>query len=334
MDRACVVVALEGDSPGGPAPARDPVDLGLAAPVGGEDERAAVRGPVRLGVDGRVVGQAQELAGGDVEDVDVRVAVAREREGEARPVGRPGRGAVDAFEGGDALAPPARQVLDVDGRAAVLEGDVGEPAPVRGPGRGQDGLPRLEDGVGVGPVAVGNLERVAPVARGPAGLGDVGDAGGEGAPLSRQLLVDQVRHLVGSAAQGVVARRYGVPGELLSLEHVEEMELDAVRTALGPHPADHQVLGAELAPVAEVHLARLRGARRQVALRDGCEAAGTGQVRCDDLRDVYGQRPGGGERHDGDRLRPLGALGDADRENRRGLPRARGQQGHGPQDLQ
>ncbi len=51
------------------------VDLRAAAAVRGKHQRTAVRRPAGLGIDGRMLRQARQRAGAEVEQIDFRIAV-------------------------------------------------------------------------------------------------------------------------------------------------------------------------------------------------------------------------------------------------------------------
>ena len=112
------------------------IDLRSAAPVRSEVQALALGRPGRLCVDGRIIGDARQALGGQVEHEDVEVAGAA-RQGQCEPasIWREGGRPVHACAGGN-LAPFARaHALHEHGSNPVLERHIGQPLAVRRPGR-------------------------------------------------------------------------------------------------------------------------------------------------------------------------------------------------------
>ena len=185
------VEAALGDAPDVRALRVHHVDLCRAAAIRHEGDLAARGRPRRLGIDPRMRGHPAERTGGHVQDVDLRVAVLRQREGHRSPIRAPRGRAVDAEVAGEELHGAAlEREHAVEVRIAAHERRERERARVGAPRRRHvDGLVRGEGGH-AHPVVVHELELLHAALRADERDLGVGDAG-----LAREL----EHHLVGDA---------------------------------------------------------------------------------------------------------------------------------------
>ena len=314
--RPGVVAALERHARGLLAGGeQEPVDLRPSRAVGGEVQRPPVRREHGLGIDRRVIGHPQALAGAEIQEVHVDVAVAgRAGEGQALAIRRERRRAVDAFARDEPPAFAGGERLQVDRRQARLERDVGERRTVRRPGRAHDRFARLGHDPAVLAVGIGDDEPVAPAGH-LAFDRHVGDAGGERAAHADDVLVDEIGRPVRGQAPAALHRQAEAEQPLPG-QHAEELELER-RPAAGAADlaADHEVVDLDEAPGGEVD-ARAAGRRLQErAVGERLEVPAAHQIAFDDGRRVDRLRPRArGKGHDRDRYRRVHALGDLQRQ--------------------
>ena len=99
----------------------------------------------------------------------------------------------------------------------------------------------------------------------------------------------------------IAHRRHLLVERGLGTKHVQQRETRTVAAERVRHRTDHELLGAQAAPVAEVHQRRIIGSLQHVAPRQRFEQAGARQVRFDDLRHIHRHVRSGLERHHGNR---------------------------------
>ena len=180
------------------------------------------------------------LAGGDVHDVDLRVAAAVGDKGEAPPVRGPGGGAADPLIGGEPIEDSADRVHEIEVGVAVLAqgGDQGLAA--RGPGGRHVEAPLPGDGLG-GLVLgeVGDVEvRVAAVV---GGVGQSAAVGGEAGRDGQAFVAGDLTHVLPQDIRQIdllLARLAGDKGDLGVADPLFAGELeDHLITQLEEHGA-------------------------------------------------------------------------------------------------